>query len=74
MLQLALIASLETELQGYDRNCKNKTLEQKRRERLAFVGISIGNIIFDEKGEVSEMKKSLSMLTKQGSDFAYQPS
>ena len=47
-LQKALIAKLEVELHTYDKSCKNKTLAQKRKERLAFVGISLGNIIFDE--------------------------
>ena len=78
-LQKALIAKLEVELHSYDKNCKNKTLAQKRKERLAFVGISLGNIIFDENEvcissvllHVRKIKRVIKCLSVLSVDLKY---
>ena len=55
--QNMLIEKLLEKLAGLDQNLKKKTLAQMRKERLAFVGISLDNIIVQVRSSVTQAEK-----------------
>ena len=55
--QNMLIEKLLEKLAGLDQNLKKKTLAQMRKERLAFVGISLDNIIVQVRSPVTQAQK-----------------
>ena len=55
--QNMLIEKLLEKLAGLDQNLKKKTLAQMRKERLAFVGISLDNIIVQVRSPVTQAEK-----------------
>lgn len=59
-----LIQNLQTKLKEYDKKLSKKNIEDRRKERLAYVGISLNNVLPAKETEQNKTKR----VTKENSD------
>lgn len=52
-----LIQNLQTQLKEYDKKLSKKNIEDRRKERLAYVGISLNNVLPAKETEQSKPKQ-----------------
>lgn len=56
-LQVLLVENLQNKLEEHDKQLNKKVLEDRRKERLAYVGISLNNVLPSRENEHRKKKR-----------------
>lgn len=59
--QIILVENLQQKLEEYDKQLNKKVLEDRRKERLAYVGISLNNVLPSRENEHRKQKRRHSL-------------